>query len=134
MSSNTERTLKLLKSRGMKAGIVERYIAQVWVKNGQRGIRKDLFGIIDIIALDPSRGVIGVQSAGQDFSGHDRKILTEKRQDAIDWLSTPGTSLELIAWRKIKKERGKSTEIWAPRIKIYTLADFKDFDPLGFSK
>lgn len=129
--SPTERTLAELKKRGMKSGVTERWISQVWVGNGQRGIRKDLFGIIDIIALDLKRGVIGVQSTGSDFSGHDRKIMGEKRQEAIDWLSTPGAFLFLYAWRKIKKEKGKKTEIWAPRIKEYTLSDFPEVDPLA---
>jgi len=128
--SPTERTIKSLKEKGYACGIVERYISQVWNSNGKRGIRKDLFGILDIIALDPQRGVIGVQSTGEDFSGHDKKILFEKREEAIRWLSTPGAHLELYSWRKIKKEKGSKIEIWAPRVKVYSLADF-DIDPLG---
>ena len=129
--SPTERTLAELKKRGMKSGVTERWISQVWVGNGQRGIRKDLFGIIDIIALDQKRGIVGVQSTGNDFSGHDKKIMEEKRQETIDWLSTPGAYLELWAWRKIKKVKGKNIEIWSPRIKEDTLNDFEEIDPLA---
>lgn len=61
---------------------------------GPHGIRQDLFGIIDILALDPQRGVVGVQSTGQDFAGHLRKLTEEKAQECLDWLTTPGTALE----------------------------------------
>jgi hypothetical protein len=70
------------------------------------GIRQDLFGIIDVLALDPQRGVVGVQSTGNDFAGHMRKLTEERAQECLDWLRTPGTALELWAWRKIKAARG----------------------------
>jgi hypothetical protein len=88
------------------------------------GITKDLFGIIDIIALDPERGVVGVQSTGTAFAEHERKLLEEKTQECFDWLSTPGTVLELWGWRKVKLKRGGKAMRWAPRIREFTLADF----------
>lgn len=117
--SPTQRTLRSLRDQGRKCGIVERYNAHV----GPHGIRQDLFGIIDIIALDPERGVVGIQSTGSAFSAHERTILEERRQDTLDWLSTPGTSLELWGWRKVKVTRGGKAMRWSPRIRTFTLAD-----------
>ena len=96
----TQRTLKAQKELGRKCGIVERFIQRPGF-----GFRKDLFGIIDIIALDQEEGIIGVQSCGQAFSEHYRKMSEEHRQDSIDWLEAGG-KLELWGWRKLKKKRG----------------------------
>ena len=124
--SNTQRTMAELKKRGFKCAIVEKFNAFAARKDGHRGIRIDMFGIIDIIALDFERGVIGVQSTGQDFAGHHRKLTEEKAQECIDWLRTPGAHLELWGWRKVKR---KGRMVWEPRIKEYTLDDF--IDPFG---
>lgn len=106
---------------GRKCGIVERWIECA----GPHGKRIDLFNIIDIIALDYKLGVVGVQSCGNSFSTHLKKMTIEHRQDSIDWLNTPNTTLELWAWRKVKKKRGGKAMVWRPRIKIITLEDLK---------
>lgn len=115
--SNTQRTLRALRARGLVAAIVERWNQYA----GPHGIRQDLFGIIDVLALDPQRGVIGIQSCGSAFSEHFRKLTTEKAQETSDWLSTPGTSLELWGWRKVKLKRGGKAERWAPRVVQITI-------------
>lgn len=127
--SPTQRTLKELKKQGRICAIVEKWNPHV----GPPGIRQDLFGIIDIIALDPERGVVGVQSTGQDFAGHNRKLMISKASACIAWLRTPGTMLELWGWRKVKVKRGGKAKIWAPRVRTYTLGDFTD-DPLAVSE
>ena len=128
--SPTERTLAELRKRGMICGIVERWIETpkgFVTRRGQfvKGIRKDLFGIIDIVALDPERGVIGVQSTGTGFSQHHKDLttITEKRWACIHWLETPGTHLELWGWRKVKRN---GRMVYEPRIKVYKLEDFLD--------
>lgn len=100
--------------------IVERWNAHA----GPHGVRQDLFGIIDVLALDPERGVVGVQSCGQDFAAHEHKLLEDRAQECIDWLSTPGTCLELWGWRKVKLHRGGKATRWQPRIRDFTLEDF----------
>jgi hypothetical protein len=114
--SPTQRTLKYLKDEGYRCGIVERWIQAIRK-------RQDLFNIIDIIALDPDKGVIGVQSTGQDFAGHYRKLTEEKAAETRMWLETPGTSLMLIGWRKLKLKRGGKAMRWTPRIQEITLED-----------
>ena len=115
--SPTQRTLRALREHGLVAGIVERFNPYA----GKHGLKQDLFNIIDIIALDPVRGVVGVQSTGQDFAGHVRKITEEKSQETRDWLATPGAVLELWGWRKVKLKRGGKAERWAPRVAEFTL-------------
>ena len=112
--SPTQRTLKALRDRGLKSWVVEKW-------NSFAKIRQDLFGIIDIISLDPETGVIGVQSTGQDFAGHRRKLMKDKAQECIDWLSVPGTSLELYGWRKLKVRRSGKAMRWKARIARITL-------------
>lgn len=115
----TQRTIRELKNQGRRCGIVERFNARV----GPHGIRQDLFGIIDIIALDPERGVIGIQSCGNSFAAHFRKITEEHAQETKDWLETPGAKLELWAWRKVKRVRGGKAMVWEPRMEEITLED-----------
>lgn len=119
----TQRTTKVLKGRGLVYAVVERW-------NPYARIRQDLFGIIDIIVLDPARGVVGIQSTGSAFAEHHRKLTQDRRQACVDWLSTPRTALELWGWRKIKVKRGGKAVVWQPRIRVYTLADFLG-DPFG---
>lgn len=118
----TQRTIRALREMGRKCAIVEKWNPHV----GDHGIRQDLFGIIDIIALDPERGVVGVQACGQNFAAHERKLLLERNQECVDWLSTPGTKLELWGWRKLKVKRGGKAVRWSPRIREFTLDDFGD--------
>ena len=113
--SPTQRTLRELRARGLECAVVERWLA------GPK-LRQDMFGIIDIIALGPS-GVIGVQSCGDSFSQHWNKLTVEKYQETFNWLSTPGNSLVIYAWRKVKVKRGGLAERWMPRVVEVTMAD-----------
>ena len=49
--SPTQRTIRALRDQGLVCGIVERFNPHV----GPHGIRQDLFGCLDIIALDPEQ-------------------------------------------------------------------------------
>ena len=115
--SPTQRSLRALRQRGLIAAIVEKFNAYA----GPHGLRQDLFGIIDVLALDPVHGVVGVQSCGNSFSAHRRKILEQRQQETVEWLSTPGTSFELWAWRKVKLRRGSLALRWKPRVGVVTL-------------
>ena len=119
--SAVQRTLRAMRDQGRICAIVERFNQYA----GEFGRREDLFGIIDILVLDPERGVVGIQACGQDFKAHIRKITEEKAQESMDWLETPGTALELWGWRKVKLRPGALAMRWKPRVKIFTLDDFK---------
>lgn len=124
--SPTQRTLRELRQRGMLCGIVERFNAHV----GPHGIRQDLFGIIDLIALDPVRGIVGIQTTGQDFTKHLRGMLEGDERDdgrslskpeaVHQWLRCKG-HLELWGWRKVKLKRGGKAMRWKPRVAVFSL-------------
>ncbi len=116
-TSPVERTLAEFRKRGIQSGIVERFI-----RGGRIAFRKDLFGFIDIIALEPGRGIVGVQVTGDDFAAHRKKIVQEKAQEACNWLAAGG-KIDLWAWRKVRKPGTKKQMIWQPRIEEIT-----DFD------
>jgi len=119
--SPTQRTIRALREQGARCAVVEKWNQY---GGGGHGIRQDLFGIIDILALDPS-GVLGIQCcAGSGFSSHIEKLTVEHAQESIDWLSTPGTRLQIWAWRKLKVKRGGKAMRWTPRIHEITMDDF----------
>lgn len=120
--SNTQRTLKSLRKSGYICDIVERFN----VFAGPHGKRYDLFGFLDILAIDPVRGgVVGVQSFGSDWVAHWRKITVDRRDVAMAWLLAGRgiTAIELWGWRKVKAKRGGKAMRWAPRIGRVTLDD-----------
>ena len=107
----TTRTLKDCRGRGRLCQIAEYYAF---------GKRHDLFGFIDIVALDQvARQIVAIQcTSGDNFAARDKKIRGECARAAQLWLLGGGT-IELWGWRQLKKEG------WQPRIKVYTLADFR---------
>ena len=107
--SPTQRTLKANRNLGRICGIVEKFQQY----GGKFGIRQDLFGFIDIIAIDEFEGIVAIQSTGQDWSGHIKKIM-ELEEIVLKWLHH--AALELWSWRKVKKVRGGKAMIWKPRI------------------
>lgn len=119
-TSPTQRTIRELRNQGRRCAIVERWNQYA----GPHGIRQDLFGIIDVLALDPERGVVGVQCCGSSYAAHYRKMTEERAEDSLEWLETPGTALELWAWRKIKLSRGGKAMRWRPRVYVFSKDDF----------
>jgi hypothetical protein len=118
--SNTSRTLEYLRSQGWVADKCEQFNAYA----GKFGQRKDLFGFADIIALGEG-SIIAIQSCGQDFASHHRKITEDEKAapNAYLWLKNGGRLL-LIGWRKVKLKRGGTALRWQPRIREYSLIDF----------
>ena len=113
--SPTQRTLKAMREQGRECGMVERFL----VHAGPFGLRQDLFGFIDIIAIDPADGIIAIQSCGQDFSGHIKKMTEERNQQMYDWLKH--AKVELWGWRKVKVKRGGKAVRWRPRVADFTI-------------
>ena len=111
----TQRTLRELRERGCICGIVERFNQHA----GPFGLRQDLFGFIDIIALYPD-SIVGIQSCGQSFSEHFKKIV--ENEVAPEWLKHG--RIELWAWRKVKRVRGGKAMIWRPKVHSFTADDF----------
>ena len=114
----TQRTIAYLKDQGLICGIVERWIMNPRLPGG--GIRKDLFGFIDVITVSKADGIMAIQSCGSDYSGHLKKITIEKAEEATAWLEAGGKII-LMGWRKVKKAPGLKLEVWKPRIQEITL-------------
>jgi len=115
--SPTSRTLEYVRSQGWVADTVERYLPYA----GKFGKRKDFLNFADIIALGEG-SIIAIQSCGQAFSEHHRK-LTEDEKAAPNvrlWLKNGGRVI-LIGWRKVLLHRGGKARRWAPRIREYRL-------------
>ena len=122
-TSNTSRTLAYFRDKGWICDISERWIPNP--KHPAGGFRKDLFGFADIVAMDET-SIIAIQSCGQAFAEHNRKITENEdvAPMARKWLKRNGRII-LIGWRKILKKRGGKQKVWAPRIKEYELSDFE---------
>ena len=118
----TQRTIAYLKNQGIICGVVERWIPNPRMPGG--GIRRDLFGFIDIISISKADGIMGIQSCGQDFSGHYKKITEEKADEVAAWLDSGG-KLQLVSWRRVKAKRGGKLMIWQPRIKEIKMEDLR---------
>lgn len=109
--SPTSRTLAYLKEQGIRAGVTERW-------NPYARIRQDLFGFIDLIALYPD-GVCAIQvTSDGGVAARRKKILTECREAAEDWLSSGGL-IEVWGWGK-KGPRG-AKKVWTPRVERISL-------------
>lgn len=120
----TQRTIRALRNEGMRCAIVEKWNAYAPRGDGGRGIRQDLFGIIDVLALKPGEGFLGVQCcAGSGYQKHLRKLLIDHNQECHDWLETPTGLLQIWAWRKVKVKRGGKAVRWEAKIKSITLDD-----------
>jgi len=115
--SPLQRTLKAMREQGRICGIVERFNTHV----GAFGIRQDLFGFIDVIAIDPVNGIIAVQACGSDFSSHVHKLLEERNDIVFEWLKHG--KLELWGWRMVKLNRGGKAMRWRPRVADITLVN-----------
>lgn len=80
-------------------------------KDSRPGNRKDLFGIIDIVAITDEH-TIGVQAcAGSGLAAHRDKML-EHPEAVMRWVRCPSRKLELWAWRKLAR---KGNRIWFAR-------------------
>lgn len=99
-----------MREQGRLCGIVEKFQQY----GGKFGVRQDLFGFIDIIAIDPTQGIVAIQSCGQDYSGHVKKLTEERNEAVFEWLKH--APCELWAWRKVKLKRGGKAMRWMPRI------------------
>jgi len=120
--SNTSRTLEYLRSRGWICDKVEQFNPHA----GKFGHRKDMFGFGDIIALGEN-SIIAIQSCGQAFSEHNRKITEDEyvAPNVTKWLECGGRLL-LVGWRKVKLKRGGKAMRWSPRIREYSLNEDKE--------
>ena len=92
----TQRTMATLRDRGFTVGRVEQ-----WIPAPHGGFRKDLFGIIDLLAISADI-TLGVQVCGTAWSHHVQKLVNEGELAVRRWLQSPHRHLELWGWRPLK--------------------------------
>ena len=109
MTSPTERTLKLLRSCGYEAEVVEK-----WVQfgRGKGGVRKDFLGGIDILAIN-EKVTLAVQcTSGSNLSERVKKLIALPKMKR--WLAGPNRKLEVWGWRRCSP-RGKKRPMFKLR-------------------
>lgn len=119
MTSPTARTLDWLRKAGYLAQVVERW-------NPHAKVRKDLFDVIDVVAVGGGKtGCLGVQAcAGASHAARRDKIAASEKAQA--WIAA-GNRLWVMSWAK-RGPRGKR-KVWEPRIEEITVNC--SFSPLG---
>lgn len=107
--SPTSRTLAKLRELGFTAQVVERW-------NPHARIRQDLFGCIDVIAIRPGVGIVGIQAcAGASHAARVAKMKAEPR--LAEWVESGGKA-ECWSWAK-QGPRGKQ-KTWTLRREVIT--------------
>jgi hypothetical protein len=106
MSSPTQRTLELMRERGYLAAVVERW--NPYMRRDEHGVshggRQDLFGFIDVLALNDS-GIVAVQSTSRGcLTDHIRKIEGEEIAKKVAAVRRAGIRIVLHGWFK---QRGR---------------------------
>lgn len=125
-TSPTQRTLAECRKREWPAGVVEKF-----VRFPPPGHHVDLFGVIDVVAIDPGLeygdapdrkpGIVGIQAcAATDHARRRDKIIAEPR--ALAWVEAGGR-LELWSWSK-RGDRGKR-KLWSLRVEVFTVESWR---------
>lgn len=117
----TERTIQRLKNEGALCGVTEKWVVIPGHPGG--GVRRDLFDVIDCIALLPGE-IRGIQcGAMSGHSGHVHKCMASEALKT--WLTAGGT-FYIYSWGKRatkKKDGTKGAERWACKMQqIYIAA------------
>ncbi len=93
--SPMQRTLKWLREQNIRYDVAESY-------NSFSKRRKDLFGIIDVVAfrnsIEYGKIIVGIQVCGADWQPHMKKIKASPF--ALDWIEVG--ELWLVGWRELK--------------------------------
>lgn len=94
--------------------------AEAWIPMGKfGGIRRDLFNIIDMLAIDATH-TVGVQvCGGTGFSSHKKKLL--EGEFTRLWLTSGNRRLYLQAWEKKNIIRGGTAKRYTLREEEITL-------------
>ena len=117
MMSPTSRTLEWLREQGYTAAVTEHW-------NPHVGIRQDLFGCLDILAVcgPLTVGVQATSDNGGNMSARVKKI--HGLPGAKAWLTGDTRQLWVVAWRQhMKAENGKK---WRCRVIDVRLEDLEE--------
>lgn len=116
--STTKATLAELRKRDILAGVTEKW-------NPHAHIRQDLWGFVDIIAVEPDGDTVGIQTTV--MTGRNAHLAKMRKgstlNNAIRFLQGKNTRIELWLWRKLKEKRGGKRERWEPEVQVVTMDD-----------
>lgn len=102
VSSPTQRSLKLLRERGYRAAVVEK-----WNPHAKRRI--DLFGCVDVLGIAPDGDVVAVQAtSGSNVSSRVAKL---EDSEALPDMRAAGWTVLVMGWRKNAKGRWVCREV-----------------------
>ena len=101
--SPTQLSLKLLRARGYRAEVVERW-------NGHAKIRQDLFGVVDILAVKAGEPIKAVQTT----TATNLRARVEKAAGFPALWRACGGAFEFHGWAK-QGPRGKR-KVWGVKI------------------
>lgn len=90
-------------------GVVERWISFGGKLNakGLGGVRKDLFGIFDLVAMG-HKAIWGVQSTSLlGRESHLKTLLVDQKENSLNWIDNTGRIL-LVCWETVKGEKRNS--------------------------
>ena len=104
-SSPTQRSLALLRQTCDAVAVTEKW-------NPHAGIRQDLFGFIDIIALRGAETIAVQATSGDNVSKRIQKIA---ESDNLKHVRNAGWKIEVHGWRKVKP-RGEKRPRWECRV------------------
>ena len=92
-TSPTQRSLKHLRDQGYSVQVVEKW-------NPFAHIRQDLFGWIDLVAVHPTLGILGVQTTTKE-NLNARLEKAKGNAALLSWLLSGG-KLHAHGWRKFE--------------------------------
>lgn len=102
----TQRALADLRKLGFTAGVVEKW-------NPHAHIRQDLFGCIDIVAVFPGFGVLGVQATSGEGGNHAARRAKSIAEPRLrKWLEAGG---RFEVWSYRKAGASGERKLWALR-------------------
>lgn len=118
-----EKTIKLLSTEATRMEILTHYkynYPDPKLYRG-KGEKKDLFGFMDFLVIDPNVGAIAIQVTGQSGHARHRKEIL-RNVNAQRWINFH--PIELWSYRKLKKKRGGKQKIWKSRVENLTMDMF----------
>lgn len=154
--SPTQRTLRQCRKRGWPVDVAEHWVSshltravveaakRMWscenmitvqavhdavgsLRNGLPGKRRDLFGCIDVVALDlDATEIVGIQAcAVGDQRRRWNKIRLECNDDAAGWIRCGGR-LEVWGWGQYLLRPNGKAKRWRANVIPVSIADLED--------
>lgn len=111
--SPTQRTLNYYRDLGYDIGVVERH-------NHFSGQKNDLFGFVDLVALDDDHTHLIQATSTSNMSARKKKIL--ENEVARRRISNPSVRVFVIGWKKYAKPENR--RFWRETVWEITEGDF----------